>query len=261
LQHEKLGRLLFFDPTDNYTALGYLPDEEQGSLSLIVSPDSEGLLPLPFPLPENNILKREVKAMLSAEGALKASVREECTGNSAGENRSYHRRLTPEEYRKMIERWISQGAPGSLVTDIKAGDQSSGGFFVDVDFSSPSYARLMGGELMIFKPSLVNRRSGTLFTEDNRKYPIVLAPDAFVESAEILLPPGFVIDEIPKSFSLGNDFGKYDIEWRSEAGKIYFNRSMQIMNTIVAPKDYALVKQFFNRIASAEQAPVVLSRR
>ena len=34
LDHPKLGRLLFFDPTDPYVAPGYLPEHEQASLAL-----------------------------------------------------------------------------------------------------------------------------------------------------------------------------------------------------------------------------------
>ena len=35
LEDPKLGRLLFFDPTDPYVAVGYVPDHEQGSLALV----------------------------------------------------------------------------------------------------------------------------------------------------------------------------------------------------------------------------------
>ena len=261
IEHEKLGRLLFFDPTDNYTALGYLPGDEQESLSLIVSSGSDALIRLPSTHPEDNLLKREIKATLWKDGVLRAGIREQCTGSSASENRSLYDRLAPKEYRKMIEHWVSRGAPGSQVTKIEAGEKDAGKFFVSVDLISPGYARVLGQQLMIFKPAIVGRFRSTSFTENKRKYPIILNADAYMESAEIELPQGFAIDEMPQSVSLENNFGKYTAKWRYDEGKVYFDRMMIIENAVIDPKDYAPVKDFFNRIIAAEQASIVLSRQ
>jgi hypothetical protein len=259
-EHEKFGRLLFFDPTDSYTTPGNLPSEEQDSLALIVSPEIVALTRLPASSPDDNMLKREVKAFLTRDGVLSAGIREHCSGSTAGYNRSIYGRYSPEEYRKMIEHWITHGAPGSQVTTIEAGEEDSGNFFVKVDLTSASYAKRMGGQLLIFKPAIVGRRRSTFFTEKDRKYPVVLDADAFTESTEFELPAGYDIDEIPESVSLETGFGKYTAEWRSEDNKVYFNRVMKINNAIIDPKDYASVKDFFNSMIGAEQAPVVLSK-
>jgi hypothetical protein len=258
-EHARLGRLLFFDPTDSYTTPGFLPSEEQDSLALVVSPESVALTRLPSASPEDNLLKREVKASLMMNGSLKAGIREACSGSTAGYNRSLYGRLSPEEYRKMIEHWITHGAPGSEVTKIEAGEKEDDGFFVSVDLTALTYARKMGGQLMIFKPAVVGRLRSTSFTENTRKYPVVLDADVFTESAEFELPEGFDIDEIPEPVTLETAFGKYTADWRFEDDKVYFNRAMKIRNAILDPKDYPSVKDFFNRMIAAEQAPVVLS--
>ena len=169
--------------------------------------------------------------------------------------------LNDEEYRKIIERWVSRGAPGSRVTTIEAGEKGNGGFFVNADLISPGYARIMGRQLMIFKPAIVGRFRNTSFTDNERVYPVVLDADAFSESVEIELPRGFAVDEMPQSISLENDFGKYSAKWRFDDGKVYFNRTMMIENSIIDTKDYVSVKDFFNRIIAAEQASIVLSRQ
>ncbi len=261
LEHDRLGRLLFFDPTDSDTTPGYLPSYEQESLALIVSPENASLTRLPSSSPDDNLLKRDVKAFLTRDGGLKAGIREQCSGSSAGNNRSLHKEYSPEEYRKVIEQWITRGAPGSQVSTVEAGEQAGGAFFVNVDLTAPTYGRKMGAQLLVFRPAIVGRRRGTSFTESKRKYPVVLDADAFSESVEFEIPTGYVIDEIPDKVSLETAFGKYTADWRFESGKVHFNRSMKIKNTFLDPKDYTSVKEFFNSMIGAEQAPVVLRRQ
>src|SRR5262249_9201745 len=56
LAHPTLGRLLIFDPTDENTPVGDLPEHEQGSLALIVAADGGTLVRTPSTSPETNRL-------------------------------------------------------------------------------------------------------------------------------------------------------------------------------------------------------------
>ena len=47
VRHPGFGRLLIFDPTDDNTPVGDLPDHEQGSLALIIAGDAGALLRMP----------------------------------------------------------------------------------------------------------------------------------------------------------------------------------------------------------------------
>lgn len=258
--HDKLGRLLFFDPTNPYTSLGYLPAEEQDSLGLILSPESDDLVLLPSSSPEENLLTRKIKANLSEEGDLRARVQEECIGNAASKNRKYYIQKTPQEYRRSIESWISRGAPGSQVTNIEANDKGET-FWVSVDVNSPRYAKLMGRQLMVFKPAFISPLVDPFFTDDERKYPVILEADAYSESVEVDLPPEFNIDEIPAPVSIKYGFGEYHADWQFEGTRLFFNRSMKINNVTVEQDDYPSVKTFFDQMIAAEQAPVVLVRK
>ena len=45
MQDPKLGRLLIFDPTNEYVPLGYIPYYEQNTYGLLVGPDGEATDP------------------------------------------------------------------------------------------------------------------------------------------------------------------------------------------------------------------------
>ena len=87
-QHPTLGRLLFFDPTDPYTPAGYLPDQEQGSLALVVAGEAGALVRMPAAEAAANRLERNVDVKLNEDGSIAATVRERCFGQSAVRNRS-----------------------------------------------------------------------------------------------------------------------------------------------------------------------------
>ena len=257
----RLGQFLLFDPTDPFTPLGYLPDHQQDSLALLVRPSGGELLRAPASPPQSNLLKRQVTMSLAHDGSIGCRIREQLEGSAASRNRRLHRRLGSRDYRKVIERWVSRGAPGAAVSRIEAGDRNRVGFFVDVDFTAAAYGRTVGRYLLIFKPAVVPHRGFTYLNETERRYAVVLEADSFQETVEVDLPPGFTVDEMPEPVALTTPFGRYRADWRIEAGKLLFKRHLELDNAVVPPEDYASVKEFFDEMIAADQAPVVLMRR
>src|SRR5262249_646075 len=76
IKHSSLGRLLIFDPTDEDTPVGDLPDHEQGSLALIAAGEHGELVRMPMTEPEANKLERTIEAELDSEGGLSVKMQE-----------------------------------------------------------------------------------------------------------------------------------------------------------------------------------------
>ena len=256
----ELGKLLFFDPTDSYTPVGYLPDHEQNSLALLITASGGELLRAPAAPPETNFLKRDIKIKLAQDGSIEGQIREYGEGSSASENRRSHKKLTRADYRKGIERWIARGAPSSSVSRIEAGDLENGGFFLEVDFSAARYGRTIGGHLLVFKPFVVLHRNFTYLTEKERRYAVVLEADAYEEAVEIEIPARFSVDEMWTPVAITTEFGSYAAQWRAEGGRLFVSRRLELHDSVIPSEDYTSVKDFFDRIHAAEQAPVVLAR-
>ena len=255
------GKLLLFDPTDRYTPLGYLPDHQQDSLALLVRSSGGELLRAPASPPRANLLKRHVTMSLAHNGSIGCQIRERFEGSSASRNRRLHGRLGNRDYRRVIERWVSRGAPGAAVSRIEAGERDRGGFFLDVDFTAAAYGRTVGQYLLIFKPAVVPHRGFTYLNQTERRYAVVLEADSFQETVEVDLPLGFAVDELPESVAVTTSFGSYRADWKVEAGKLLFKRHLELDNAVVPPEDYASVKEFFDEMIAADQAPVVLMRQ
>jgi hypothetical protein len=262
VRHPVLGRLLIFDPTDDNTPVGDLPDHEQGSLALIVAAEGGALLRMPEIPAEANKLERQAEVVLAGDGSITAKVRERSTGQAAVEERRGFRGVALPDYVKQIERWVNHGAAGASVTRVVPLDNSADGkFALDVEFTAARYGQLMQGRLLIFKPAIIERDESLLLTEPLRRQPVVLDPRAYTETVLVKLPAGFQVDEMPDAIKLDTPFGAYSTSYTVKDGELHFARSLLIKSATLPVSEYAKVRSFFAAISAAEQSPVVLAKR
>lgn len=262
VKHPSLGRLLIFDPTDDNTPVGDLPDHEQGSLALVVAADAGALLRMPVTPPESNKLERQAEVVLAPDGSITASLRERSAGHSAVNERRQFRGRSRPDYVKAIEAWITRGATGANISKVDALDSfNEGRFSLNVEFSADRYGQLMQGRLLVFKPAIVSRRESLFLTEPLRKHPVDLEPHAYTETVRVKLPIGFEVDEMPEPSKLDTAFGSYRTSYEVKDGQLHFTRSLLLRASTIGVDQYATVRGFFERIRAAEQAPVVLAKK
>lgn len=262
ITHPKLGRLLVFDPTDDNTPVGDLPDHEQGSFALIAAGENGSLQKMPITPPEANKLEREADLTLDVQGSLTAVLRERSVGQSAVGERRLFRSLARPEYVKRIEGWVTRNATGARVSKVEPADnQRDGRFALDVEFAVPGYAQSMRGQLLVFKPVIVSRRDSLDLTATARRHPLVLDAEAFSETVRVKLPTGFEVDEMPDAAKLETPFGKYTATYEVKDGHLIFKRSLVVQAGMIPAAQYSQVREFFGRIRGVEVAPVVLAKK
>ncbi|MBS1810963.1 MAG: DUF3857 domain-containing protein [Acidobacteria bacterium] len=262
LTHPKLGRLLVFDPTDENTPVGDLPDHEQGSFALIAAGENGSLQKMPITPPEANKLVREANITLDVQGTITATISERSVGQSAVGERRLFRRLARPDYVKRIEGWITRGATGAKISKVEPADnQRDGRFALDVEFAVPGYAQSMRGQLLVFKPVIVPRRDGLDLTATARRHPLVLDSEAFTETVRVKLPDGFEVDEMPDAAKLETPFGKYSATYEVKDGHLIFTRNLVVQASTIPAAQYPMVREFFGRIRGVEVSPVVLAKK
>lgn len=256
------GRLLIFDPTAEDTTVGDLPSYLQGSLALIDSKDSKGLIRMPVTPPESNQLDRQIEASIDLLGSLTASIREKANGQFGAGYRGEFRRQSRTDYVKRIEGWVTSGATAARVNKIDPRDDlAAGSFALDVDFVAPAYGQLMQDRLIVFKPAIVSRRESLSLTAALRKHPVTLDSHAFSETVRVKLPAGFEVDEMPDAVKLDTAFGSYATTYEVKDGQLLFTRKLVQRASTIPVEQYASVRSFFEKIRAAEQSPVVLARK
>jgi hypothetical protein len=253
-----LGRLLFFDPTDEQTPLGFLPQHEEGGQGLLVSPDQGGLLRLPASPPEANRVTRRLELSLAGDGALAGKMEEEAYGHAAAAYRREHQR---GGHQRRMEDWVARAAgSGAQVESLEVTEEGDATVRVVAQFVVPRYARLLHETLMVARADVLPIGGHVSLTESSRKYPLVLEPTSFEETESIQLPAGFVVDEMPSPVRETEPFGTYSSSAEVRERRLSYRRSLTVAGTVVPVDQYSAARRFFNLATRGDQAVVLTNR-
>ena len=262
LEHPVFGRLIIFDPTDPNTTLGWLPAGDCGGFGLFLAGDKGDLVKLPELRREDNRYDRKVSAHLHADGSIDGLIEEACFGAPAASLRDFYRNHSPTDFHKDMERWVGRTLPlarlGQLET-VDGFDQAS--FTLKLGFASGAYGKVMRDSLLVFKPVLVARRNGFVFSKGKRSQQIVIPTYAYSEISTIELPAGYRVDELPPAVELKTAFGTYKSSFRVENDqRLIGERSVELSSAVLPASAYESVRSYYEKIIEAEQTPVVLKR-
>ncbi|MGB6472387.1 MAG: DUF3857 and transglutaminase domain-containing protein [Candidatus Acidiferrales bacterium] len=260
----KLGRLLFFDPTNDFVPLGYLPAYDQDSYTLVVTPDGGKLVLSPTMPPATNRLMRTAKLTLSPAGDLSGEFQEYLWGWPGQEEREEFLMADPAKRAKLFESFLGNFFDNFTLTQASIGNLEQ----YDQDFTRTYQVRVTGyaktaGDLLILRPRVVGeKRDGPgLFTGKERKYPVEFEEETRQDDDfEIALPAGYVVDELPDPVKVECPYGSYQSDVKVSGNTLVYKRTYQINDIQVPTEKLAEARQFFQQIAADENSSAILRR-
>jgi hypothetical protein len=69
------------------------------------------------------------------------------------------------------------------------------------------------------------------------------------------------MDELPEAAKIESRYGTLQAEWKIREGEIVMEETLEVRETIAPASEYPHVRAFFDQVAGAQGAPVVLVRR
>jgi Domain of Unknown Function with PDB structure (DUF3857)/Transglutaminase-like superfamily len=262
LQHPKLGRLLYFDPTDEITPFGQIRGALQANYALLVTPAGGELIPLPQQPSAMNSVERTAKLTLDTAGMLKGNVTEVRLGGRAASERWALMKVSKDLDRiKPIESLLSNSLSNfrithAVVTNLQHTDQPFG---FDYTFESDNYAKNAGG-LLLVRPRVLGNKGFNFFeNKEPRKFPFEFeGPARDVDTFEIAIPAGYEVDDMPAPVDADYSFASYHSRTEVSAGVIRYTRTFELKELSV-PVDHAdELKRFDRAITGDERNTVVL---
>jgi hypothetical protein len=262
LNHGSLGRLLFFDPTDEQTPLGELPIYLQGSQGLVVSADGGPLVQMPLSGAEANPTTRRVEASVTADGTLNATIRRSSAGHPATLERQMFKELRRDDYLRVLEADVRRQIPGAVLTVGTVGeDAATNRFELTMTLQAPGYGQIVQGRLMIVRPPQMDRSGLPTLTPARRVTPILLEPLDERDILELALPAGVTVDEMPEPRRRETPFGTFSIVWQMQNERLTRTLSLRLTRSTVAPASYDEVRIFLEAFREAERQPVILVKK
>jgi Domain of Unknown Function with PDB structure (DUF3857)/Transglutaminase-like superfamily len=262
IQHPKLGRILFFDPTNEVTPFGQIGGYLQANYGLLVTPDGGELVELPQQPSAMNSIRREGNLTLDPNGMLMGDVKEVRLGDRAASERWRLRTATKSTDRiKPIESLLAGSLPSFQI--VRASlvnlEQTDLPFGFNYTFQSDNYAKHAGNLLLVRPRVLGSKSSGILETKEPRKFPLEFdGPSRDTDSFEIALPPGYEVDELPPPMDLDYSFASYHSKTEASGQTLHYTRSVEIKELSVPVSKMDELKKFYRMIATDERNTAVL---
>jgi Domain of Unknown Function with PDB structure (DUF3857)/Transglutaminase-like superfamily len=260
--HTKLGRLLFFDPTNEVTPFGEIGGYLQANYGLLITPDSGELVELPQQPTSMNSVQRVGKLTLDPKGTLSGDVKEMRLGDRAWRERWLLRTTTNNKDRiKPIEELLGSSLANFHI--VKASvinfEQTSLPFGFSYSFESTAYAK-QAGNLLLVRPRVLGVKAwGILETKEPRKFPVEFdGPSRDTDSFDIALPPGYVVDELPPPMDVDYSFASYHSKIEATGNVLHYERNIEIKELSVPVDKLDQLRKFYRMVASDERNTAVL---
>jgi Domain of Unknown Function with PDB structure (DUF3857)/Transglutaminase-like superfamily len=260
IQDSRLGPLLFFDPTDNLTPLGYLPPTLQSNYGLIVTKEGGELVKLPLLPPSANRLRRIATLELDSSGNLKGSIQETRTGSFATSLRAQLLATPKSQREKVFQRLLAKlldraVLSGAAVSSLDSFEDSLG---LEYKFTAYGYGQ-RAGELILFRPSALGRKSRDVLEGKVRKQPLAMS-DAASESDvfDISFPAGFAVDELPAAVRHEIPFATYTSASQASEHVLHYSRTLEMKDVRLSVEQLDGLQKLFREMADDERTYTVL---
>lgn len=262
LDHSKLGRLLFFDPTDEWTPFGSLRGELQANYGLLVTADGGELIELPQLPAELNGVVRTAKLTLTASGTLSGDFVEQRNGDYGTQQRASLKSVSKDADRiKFLESLISHSLPTFQITKASLVNlnQTDQPFGYQYSLVAQNYAKT-AGDLLLIRPRVVGVNSSDLLeTKEPRKYPVEFdGPWKNSDTIEIAIPAGYEVDDLPPPVNADYSFASYHSKTEASGNTLKYTRTFEVKELTVPISKAEDLKKLYRVIASDERNTAVL---
>jgi hypothetical protein len=258
----KVGRLLIFDPTDEYTPFGHIRGALQGNYALLVTTDGGDLVRLPDLPPATNGTIRVAKMTLDSAGNLKGDVQEIRLGDAATYQRYELRSATKDADKiKPIETLLAHSLADfhiakASVTNLQ---QNLLPFQYNYSIVSLNYAK-NAGNLMLVRPRLIGSKARDLLeSKEPRKYPVEFpGPERDTDTFEIAIPSGYEVDDLPPPVNADYSFASYHSKTEVSGNTLKYTRTFEVKELSVPVSKVDDLKKLYRIIAGDERNTAVL---
>ncbi len=260
--HPKLGKLLFFDPTDDITPMGHLPSSLQATFGLLVSEAGGELVRLPLQAPATNRLLRTGKLELSPGGTLSGEVKEEREGVQATMRRAAFISSEKNDRKKVIEEFLAGYLTGFSLTSAEVDnlEKYDQNLVLRYRFVADRYAK-SAGNMLLLRPRVLGQKAWSVMEGEARKYPVAFRSTSIEsDQFEITLPAGYKVEELPAPVELDYGFAEYRSKMEVKGNILSYWREYKIKEVLVGKEKLDTLKKFFRQVAADERFNAVLQR-
>jgi len=255
-------RYLIFDPTNERTPVGNLPNYLQGSYGTLAAGAESQIVALPVLPPDANGTERKGDFTLAADGTLTGSVDTSHSGPEGADLRMFLKYSDEKERREYWENHVARDVPGVVIDSLQFVQPTALDKPLEFHYklTAGQYAHT-AGTLLLVRPRVVG--SDVMpFDDKPRTVPIDLnATGRWHDSFDIALPAGYVVDETPDPISVDEDFATYHSTITAKDNHLHYEREYVVRQVEIPADKAAAFRKLESAILTDEKGTAVLKKQ
>jgi hypothetical protein len=255
---------VFLDPGQKLCPFGSLNWRHQLAGGLRMAPDGPQEFTTPGTTFKSAKVQRIADLAVDASGAVAGSVRVVMTGPEALEWRQLSLKNDPDEAGKEFSDAFKELLPVGVSAEFDqfTGLEDSTGSLTAILKVSGSLGSETGKHLILPGVFFQSHARQSLATAEKRETPIDMHfPRVEEEDLTYHLPSGYALETPPDEVGAGwEGHAIMSTDYKATASSVNAFRSFTYVFTVVDPKEYADLHDFFVRAAAADQTQLVLTR-
>ncbi len=255
------GKDVYLDPGTKFCPYGFIRWIRTSTAALKLDKNGGVFLKVPADAQDKAVIFRTANMVLSEDGSLKGDVTVSYTGGEALEHR-IEAFSTDEAGRKKnledeLTNWLPNGASVKM-TSAEGWQGTNEPLMAHFSVEVTSYASAAGKRLLL-PSNLFQPKQKNAFKSAERKFPIYF-PYAFaeVDTINIKVPAGHSLEGAPPQQQAGLPYAIYNNTSEFDGTQLVTKRELRVNGIWFPQKDYAQLKDFFNKVQAGDEQQAVL---
>jgi hypothetical protein len=255
------GDTVWLECTDQFQYPGYMGDFTDNRYALLITPEGGKLVKTPKYGIDENLQVRKINAVLVENGDIKLTAN---TLYKAQQQDRLHDILNRQSKEKLAEILKSGLDIPNYEIDRYNYKEEGGRLPVleeSLEITAKNYAQISGKRVFIV-PNIMGRSGMRPVSDSQRQNPIRVDFEyRDIDTAVIIVPPGYSTESMAKDVNLKSLFGKYSSAIKIDGEKIMYIRIMEKYSGIFPASSYPDMVKFYDAIYKADRAKVVLVKK
>jgi hypothetical protein len=258
------GKKVYLDPGQKMCPFGSLHWKHTLATGFQLRDNSAEIATTPGLTYKGSTVQRLADLYIDKEGNVKGSVRFVMTGPSALHWRQLALESDEDEVKKQFNESMSGQLPESVQADFDhfLGLEDYNSVLVAIVKVTGNIVSATGKRLFLPGLFFESRAKHPFVAQEKRTIPIdVHFPESDQDQVTYHLPPAFNIESMPQDVNYSwPDHAQFKIHSTEEDGSATVSRTLAYNFTLLDPKEYPNLHDFYLKVASADQQQLVLTR-
>ncbi|MEL7221763.1 MAG: transglutaminase domain-containing protein, partial [Bacteroidota bacterium] len=219
--------------------------------------------------PDNLLLDKVIREteVSFSDGNMIVSKKSMKTGNAASSMRETYENIGADMQYKNMQEAINSEAPGVKLLEVafqEGLNDNSPAIHYTYSYRIPDVFTDIS-DLKIFElPFADNLSNPSFLSTDERVYPIELweyfGRDLEKESLSIEIPEGYTLADGMESETLETKNIRYQLDLKTEAGRLLITRQFELLDDIVLPEDYPDFKTTLEQVVKSDNRKIAFKK-